>query len=139
MITIYKSYKSNKFKTLKYACVSILIVMSMIGFSQSEHKSKYDRPIAEIEHHALNIVVTVDSLQELQSELILTDFNVLLEEAKAYQNLSFELVCNVKGLSKGYTKSMTLKIESTTENKDYFLSRIKKLKEVAINYYTHKN
>jgi len=139
MNTIYNSYNPNKLTTLKYVCVSILFVMSIVGFSQSHFKANYDSPIAEIEYHTLDIVVTVDSLQELQSELIITDFEVLLEETKAYQSLSFELVCNVKGLSKGYTKSMALKIESTTENRDSFLSRIKKLKKVAMNYYTNKN
>jgi len=124
---------------MKNVFTCLVLLISLIGFSQTQNEEPNDLKIGKIEFHNLDIVVTVDSLKELESELNKDDFKKMFDEIKEFNTISFKLICNAVGSEKADKKSLSIKIESTTENKEVFLNRIQKIKDLAIKYYQDKN
>ena len=133
----YDCFSLKKSGMLKNVLTCLVLFVSLVGFSQVQKKTNLN--IGEIEYNSLDITITVDSLEELEMEFDTSDIEDLFGEIEEFKMISFKLICNAIENSKEHKSSMSIKIENTRDDKDYFLKRIQKLKKAGVNYYNNKN
>ena len=129
----------KKLIIMKKLFAYVMVLVSLFGFSQSQNDEQNVLKNDNIEFQNLDMIITVDSLEELEPELNVSDLKDLFEEIKAFKRVSFQLVCNDMRTSNVYKKNMSVKIESPIENEALFLKRVRNLKAMAITYYQNNN
>lgn len=119
-------------KTIITTVISLLIFS--FGFSQSKplvgEISK-----ANLVVEALSIKITVDSIEEIESEGFQKEDIQSLFKNNANRTISVELVCNKEVKDEDVISSLVLKVDGSSNNIDDFILSFEKIKEFAINYY----
>ncbi|QNK76381.1 hypothetical protein H7F37_09515 [Winogradskyella sp. PAMC22761] len=133
----YDCFSLKKSGMLKKVLTCLVLFVSIVGFSQVQKNTHLD--IGEVEYNSLDIIITVDSLEELEGEFDANDIEELFDEIEEFKMISFKLICNAVENSREHKNSMSIKIENTKDDKDYFIKRIQKLKKVGVNYYNNKD
>lgn len=124
---------------MKNVLTFLIVIISISGFSQSNSVTQNHQENTKIEYNSLDFIITVNSLKELESELNIKELEDIFEDSKEFKNVSFKLVCKAIEYTEDNKKSVSFKIESNTEDKTFLLSRIQKLKDLGVNYYTNNN
>lgn len=118
----------------KKVVICLALALATLGFAQSQSKSKTGK-ISQVRFSNLDVVVTVDSAEDIENTFNLEDIKEILNEANPNENVTFSLVCNGAMMSNGKKSSMTYKIEGSSNEPEEFLSLVSKLRTSAIKYY----
>jgi hypothetical protein len=92
----------------------------------------------EVKISDLNISVTVDSAEEVESTFNMKDIKELLDETEADEAITFEIICNGNIMSNGKKSTLSYKVTGTKEEARNFLKSVKKIRKAAIKYYKNK-
>ena len=87
-----------------------------------------------IKTEAIDIKVSVDSIDELNHVVSENDFDDLFDIESNNQNISFELKCSKEDKS----KSIAFKISGKIDEKQVFKKQIREIKENCKNFYLSK-
>ncbi|OZV67184.1 hypothetical protein [Winogradskyella aurantia] len=118
---------------MKNLILPFLLFVGALGFSQSE--SIEDMEITKEKVERLGVVITVDSLEELESTFNIADIKNMFDLTSKDKTVSFELVCNGEPMSNGKKSHMSYKIEGSSNDEEAFLKRVETIKKVAIKHY----
>lgn len=122
---------------MKNLILPLALLVGIIGFGQS--KSSEELQVRkEIRTERVDVVVSVDSVEELESTLTLEDIKSVFELTSEDKKVSFKLVCNGEPMSNGEKSSMSYKIEGSSSDEDEFLRRVEAIRKAAIKYYQNK-
>ncbi|MGB3605815.1 hypothetical protein [Psychroserpens sp.] len=83
----------------------------------------------------LNILVSVDSEEELESTFKMEDIQKILDEVADEGEVSFEIKCNKKKSDMGISSSVSYRISGNSNDVDGFLTKVEHIKNTAIKYY----
>ena len=81
----------------------------------------------------------MDSAEEIESSVTLDDIKDILALSEDDETVSFKIVCRGNYMSNGIKSSISYKVEGNTNNSEYFLKSVEKIRTSAINYYNNKN
>jgi hypothetical protein len=122
---------------MKNLILPLTLVLGVLGFSQS--KSLEDIEVRkETRVERVDVTVTVDSLEELESTFTLDDVREMFELSGDDKAVSFNLVCNGKPMSNGKKSNMSYKVEGSSGEETIFIKRVEAIKKAAIKYYQNK-
>jgi hypothetical protein len=111
------------------------LLIATVGFSQSNLDGNVT---SNLDISDLNISVTVDSAEEVESTFKVKDIKELLAQNIDIQNITFEIICNGEYMSNGEKSTLSYKVNGNTKDAKSFLKTIKKMRKAAINYYKNK-
>ncbi|WP_282043686.1 hypothetical protein [Winogradskyella flava] len=86
----------------------------------------------------LKIEITVDSAEEIKSTFSTEDIKRILDEISEDESIIFKMTCNNKNASSGYKSSASYTVKGNTDDKDFFIKSIKKVRKAAIKYYKNR-
>ena len=118
--------------------VKVLVLTFGMLFSVNAQNLKDNTRFKDVKIENVSIRVEVDSAEELESTFTVKDFEELLDQTEAGEELSFKIKCNGKKMSNGVKSSMSFSIKGNTDNKKDFLKNLAKLRNAAMNYYKSK-
>jgi hypothetical protein len=100
--------------------------------------SNNSQPIQVTKVTDIKILVTVDSLEDLESTFKIKDIKKALNQVDDHENVSFEIVCKGEPISNGKNTTLSYRVNGNTENAKGFLKSIKTIRIAAIKYYKNK-
>lgn len=122
---------------MKLVFTIFTLLLTTFSFSQSE-----DIELEITEHNLkvsdLNVSVTVDSAEEVESTFKVNDIKELLKETTDLENMTFEIICNGDQMSNGKKSTLSYKVHGNSDDVNGFLKSIKKMRKAAIKYYKNK-
>jgi hypothetical protein len=86
----------------------------------------------------VEVSVTVDSAEDIQTTFDVKDFNELIDLSEPNEPLSFEMICNGDMMSNGKHSRLSYRVKGNTNDSKGFLKSVKKIRKAAINYYKNK-
>jgi len=114
------------------------LLVAVLGFSQS--KSTSGMVVKEtVRVNNVAVVVTIDSADDIESNLKVEDFREIFQLSDDGEVVSFKIICNGDKMSSGVKSHVSYKIEGNSNDKEAFLFGIEKIRTAAINYYNNKN
>ena len=108
------------------------------GFAQSMGK-KGNITFKEVKIESISIEVNVDNAEELETTFTMEDIKEMLDNTVSGESVSFKLTCNDKIMSNEEKSHISYRIEGNTDNKEDFLKRVEKIREIGLDYYKNKN
>ena len=84
---------------------------------------------------SVSIEVSVDSLEELKTTFTKKDIKEILDHSAPNEEITFKIVCNGRNTDDGLKSHATYEIKGNTDDKDFFLNLIGKVRTAAIKYY----
>lgn len=119
---------------MKHFLGIIFILVYGIGLGQSvERKLIKENTITE-----LSVIISVDTLEEAE-EIDLISFEELLKELGENIPVEFGINCeNKKKEDSENVSNLKMSFKDKSSNPDQILTRLRKLKEIAIKYYSNK-
>lgn len=121
---------------MKNLILPLLLLVSFLGYSQSKDSQQLE--IEEVKVQRLDVVVTVDSLEELESTFNLEDIKEMMDLTEDDEPLTFKIICNGELMSNGEKSHMSYKVKGTSGDEETFLKRVEAIRQAAINYYKNK-
>ncbi|WP_370392305.1 hypothetical protein [uncultured Winogradskyella sp.] len=122
---------------MKNLILPLVLLIGIAGFSQTKSFEELEVK-KEVRAERVDVVVEVDSLEELESTFTVEDVKSVFELTSEDKDVSFKLVCNGEVMSNGKKSHMSYKIEGTSSDQEDFLERIDVIRKAAINYYKNK-
>jgi hypothetical protein len=122
---------------MKNLILPLVLLFGVLVFGQA-------KPIKEVEvrkeviTERVDVSVTVDSVEELESTFTLDDIKEMFTLTTEGKDVSFELVCNGDLMSNGKKSYMSYKIEGSSDDQEAFLKRVEVIRNAAIKYYRNK-
>jgi hypothetical protein len=113
------------------------LLLATFSFSQSNNLIGSDAN-SEFEISNLEISVTVDSAEEVESTFKTEDIKEILKQLDGEEDVTFKITCNGDMMSNGVKSKMSYMIKGNTKKTDAFLKLIEKMRNGAINYYKNK-
>ncbi len=127
-------YFSNNIKRMsKILIASLTLLISQVGFSQSQTE------LDKVKVEAFSIEVTIDSVEELESTFKEQDLEELFKISNDNVDITFKLNCSFEETKDKVKGSMTYTVKGKTNEKENFLKGIKKVKATALKFYNLKN
>lgn len=94
--------------------------------------------VEKIKIEKVKIQIEVDSAEDIESTFLVTDFEDILNESNADEELIFKITCNGEKMSNGEKSSLSYEVKGNTNDKSDFLQKIDKIRKSAIKYYKSK-
>ena len=135
-----RGYEFLKIKSTisKHIIASVALVISSLGFSQSNVESKVAvMKTAKLEN--VFVTVNVDAADDIKSMFTLADIKAILESSDENELLSFKLICNGEYMPNGNKSSLIYEVKGNSNDAKGFLKSIKKIRASALKYYKNKN
>lgn len=125
---------------MKKLILPLLLLIGSLGFSQTKSVEEIEiiKEIEETKVESVDVVVTVDNIEELESTFTIDDIKEMFDLSEGKQSVSFKLVCNGEVMSNGKKSNMTYKVEGTSDDEEAFVKRVEKIRNAAIKYYKNK-
>jgi len=122
---------------MKNLILPFALIISVFGFSQSNTNDKLEVS-KEVRVESVDVVVTVDSAEELESTFKVDDIKGMFDLTKDNKSVSFKLVCNGDIMSSGEKSNMSYKVEGTMKDQEAFIKRVEAVRKAAIKFYQNK-
>lgn len=122
---------------MKNLILPLALIISVFGFSQSNTDDELDIR-KEVRVESVDVVVTVDSAEELESTFTVDDIKEMFDLTNDNESVSFKLVCNGDVMSSGKKSHMSYKVEGTTKDHKAFIKRVEAVRKAAIKFYNNK-
>lgn len=125
---------------MKKLILPLLLLIGSLGFSQTKSVEEIEiiKKIEETKVESVDVVVTVDNIEELESTFTIDDVKEMFDLSEGKESVSFKLVCNGEVMSSGKKSKMTYIVEGTSDDKETFVQRVEKIRNAAIKYYKNK-
>lgn len=125
---------------MKKLILPLLLLNGSLGLSQTKSVEEIEiiKKIEETKVESVDVVVTVDNIEELESTFTIDDVKEMFDLSEGKESVSFKLVCNGEVMSSGKKSKMTYKVEGTSDDKETFVQRVEKIRNAAIKYYKNK-
>ncbi|WP_438963555.1 hypothetical protein [Winogradskyella sp.] len=125
---------------MKKLILPLLLLIGSLGFSQTKSVEEIEiiKKIEETKVESVDVVVTVDNIEELESTFTIDDVKEVFDLSEGKESVSFKLVCNGEVMSSGKKSKMTYIVEGTSDDKETFVQRVEKIRNAAIKYYKNK-
>ena len=125
---------------MKKLILPLLLLIGSLGFSQTKSVEEIEiiKKIVETKVESVDVVVTVDNIEELESTFTINDVKEVFDLSEGKESVSFKLVCNGEVMSSGKKSKMTYIVEGTSDDKETFVQRVEKIRNAAIKYYKNK-
>ena len=125
---------------MKKLILPLLLLIGSLGFSQTKSVEEIEiiKKIEETKVESVDVVVTVDNIEELESTFTIDDVKEVFDLREGKESVSFKLVCNGEVMSSGKKSKMTYIVEGTSDDKETFVQRVEKIRNAAIKYYKNK-
>jgi len=125
---------------MKKLILPLLLLIGSLGFSQTKSVEEIEiiKKIEETKVESVDVVVTVDNIEELESTFTINDVKEVFDLSEGKESVSFKLVCNGEVMSSGKKSKMTYIVEGTSDDKETFVQRVEKIRNAAIKYYKNK-
>lgn len=123
---------------MKNVITSLVLLMTALGFSQTTIKQEAEI-IKTVKVENVDVVVTVDSAEEIESTFTIEDIKEMLDLSENNETVSFKIVCRGDYMSNGNKSSISYKVEGNSNDSDNFLKSVEKIRTSAIKYYNNKN
>lgn len=125
---------------MKKLILPLLLLIGSLGFSQTKSVEEIEiiKKIEETKVESVDVVVTVDNIEELESTFTIDDVKEVFDLSEGKESVSFKLVCNGEVMSSGKKSKMTYIVEGTSDDKETFVLRVEKIRNAAIKYYKNK-
>lgn len=118
----------------KKVVICLALTLTTLGYAQSQLNSKTSN-VSQVKITNFDVVVTVDSEEDIEKTFKLEDIENLLKETEQDEVISFSLICNGDMMSNGKRSTMTYSFEGNSSKPEEFLTIVSKLRKSAINYY----
>lgn len=119
---------------MRYLVTSIVLLISIVGFSQSKSiNGMAIKETTKVEN--VSAVVTVDSVEEIESVFSIEDIKEILGSSDANQTVSFKIICNGEKMTSGEKSHVSYKIDGNSSDIEAFIMGVYKIRTSAINYY----
>jgi hypothetical protein len=122
---------------MKNLILPLVLLIGVAGFSQTKSFEELEVK-KEVRAERVDVVVEVDSLEELESTFSVEDVKSVFELTSEDKDVSFKLVCNGEVMSNGKKSHMSYKVDGSSSDQDVFLKRIEFIRDAAIKYYKNK-
>ncbi|MFD1063036.1 hypothetical protein ACFQ1Q_07240 [Winogradskyella litorisediminis] len=122
---------------MKNLVVALALTLGTV-ISVNAQKLKGNVNYNDVKVESLSISVEVDSAEEIESTFSIEDFEEILNETEAKDELSFKIKCNGKKMSNGKSSSVSYTVKGNINEKQKFLESIAKVRASAIKYYNSK-
>lgn len=122
---------------MKNLILPLVLLIGVVGFSQAKSLKELDVK-KEVRAERVDVVVEVDSLEELESIFTVEDVKSVFELTSEDKEVSFKLVCNGELMSNGKKSNMSYKIKGSSSDQEDFLERVDVIRKAAIKYYKNK-
>ncbi|RCW94047.1 hypothetical protein [Winogradskyella arenosi] len=117
----------------KKACTYLVLLITVVGYSQSKVEEN------TLKMDGINIEVTIDSVEDLESTFKPEDIDELFKMMTNNEELSLTLNCSFSEVKNNLKGSMTYSVIGRTNEKAKFLKNIEKIKATALKFYNLKN
>lgn len=122
---------------MKYVCTMLSLLFVSLTFGQSE-KGTQKTTRQHLEISDIDVSVTVDSIEDIESTFELESIKELLEVSIDIETIAFQIVCNDTKSNLGTQRQLSYKVEGKYEDINTLIERVKKMKQAAINFYKNK-
>ncbi len=122
---------------MKQLVIAALLLWSLNGIAQ-ESETENINSIEKVKVENLDIVVTVDSAEEIKRTFKVEDIKEMFDLTGDNESVSFKLICNGETMSNGEQSQLSYKIKGNSNNVEDFIIRVKELRDAAIKYYNKK-
>ncbi|GAB5565405.1 MAG: hypothetical protein Wins2KO_24680 [Winogradskyella sp.] len=122
---------------MKQLVITALFLWSLNGMAQDSETTNIDS-IEKVKVENLDIVVTVDSAEEIKRTFKVEDIKEMFDLTGDNESVSFKLICNGETMSNGEQSQLSYKIKGNSNNVEDFIVRVKELRDAAIKYYNKK-
>ena len=123
---------------MKKLILPLFLIACSLGFSQSQSSEELEVR-KEVKVESVDVVVTVDSAEELESTFTMDDIKEMFDLTNKDEDVSFKLVCNGDLMSDGKKSHMSYKIKGSSNDQETFIKRVNDIRKAAIKYYKNKN
>ncbi|NRB60819.1 MAG: hypothetical protein HRU50_12885 [Winogradskyella sp.] len=122
---------------MKQLVITALFLWSLNGMAQDSETTNINS-IEKVKVENLDIVVTVDSAEEIKRTFKVEDIKEMFDLTGDNESVSFKLICNGETMSNGEQSQLSYKIKGNSNNVEDFIVRVKELRDAAIKYYNKK-
>jgi len=122
---------------MKTFITTCLLALTTIFYAQDSNLSG-EIKMENIKTEGMSVSVTVDSASDIERTFKIDDIEELFELLSEDEELSFEMICENKLAKQGVSKSVTYRANGNSDDKEAFLSTVKKIRSAAIKYYNTK-
>jgi len=124
---------------MKNFITGLSLLMITLTFGQTKSLSgTLETSEKETKIENLKIEITVDSAEEIKSTFSTEDIKHILDEISEDESILFKMTCNNKNASTGYKSSVSYTVKGNTDDKDFFIKSIQKVRKAAIKYYKNR-
>jgi hypothetical protein len=122
---------------MKNLILPLVLLFGVLVFGQAKLIKEVEVR-KEVITERVDVSVTVDSVEELESTFTLDDIKEMFTLTTEGKDVSFELVCNGDLMSNGKKSYISYKIEGSSDDEEAFLKRVEVIRNAAIKYYRNK-